>query len=413
MTYKIHRGDVIDQLAKMTEKSVHCVVTSPPYWGLRDYQVDGQIGLEATPKLFIDKMVGVFRVVKRVLRDDGTCFINLGDVYAHNGPCGGGSPVGDSKMRETDASKQRAMGYRVPQGLKPKDLCGIPWRVALALQADGWYLRQDIIWHKPNPMPESCTDRCTKSHEYLFLLTKKPRYYYDAQAIREPAAYAGQPRGGSTKRYEQNNAGMDNREYATRNKRSVWTINPQGFKGAHFATFPENLVEPCVLAGTSAKGCCPECGSPWERVTETYNTGATQKKADGWDTAPGAHGSIHRDGRSCGDWGQPVMGNKTIVWQPSCGCMEPVKYTDGEYSRDLVEPEPIPCTVLDPFSGSGTTILVANRHGRDAVGIELNQKYIKLAHRRISKGLNPTTYRDESRDHDSELFTTVGNTNHE
>ena len=169
----------------LADSSVQCVVTSPPYWGLRDYGVEGQLGLEATPDAFVANMVAVFAEVRRVLRDDGTCFMNLGDSYAHNGACGGGSPDGPRKPRETDKAKQEQMIYKVPDGLKPKDLIGIPWRTALALQADGWYLRSDIIWAKPNPMPESVTDRPTKSHEYVFLLTKSERYYWDSEAVRE------------------------------------------------------------------------------------------------------------------------------------------------------------------------------------------------------------------------------------
>lgn len=166
MKAKILQGDVLEVLRTLDAESVQCCVTSPPYWGLRDYGVEGQLGIEATPEEFVLNLVEVFREVRRVLRKDGTCWVNLGDVYAHSGVCGGSSPCGPNKARETDARKQ------IPAGLKPKDLCGTPWRVALALQADGWWLRQDIIWYKPNPIPESVTDRCTKSHEYLFLLSK-------------------------------------------------------------------------------------------------------------------------------------------------------------------------------------------------------------------------------------------------
>jgi DNA modification methylase len=243
---------VLEELSKLPSKSVQCCVTSPPYWGLRDYGVAGQLGLEETPELFVAKMSEIFAEVKRVLRDDGTLWLNLGDSYAgHNAP----------GFREGNEVKNKnGVGY--VEGLKPKDLVGIPWRVAFALQADGWYLRSDIIWHKPNPMPESVTDRPTKSHEYIFLLSKSERYYYDVDAIREPAQDRPQPLPES-KTIRPNDTGWHDNRYAPgptgfghgpngRNKRTVWTITPQPYRGAHFATFPEKLVEPCILAGSKA-----------------------------------------------------------------------------------------------------------------------------------------------------------------
>jgi site-specific DNA-methyltransferase (cytosine-N4-specific) len=213
---KILVGDVRQQLASIADGSVQCCVTSPPYWGLRDYGVDGQIGLEQTPEAYVAEMVGVFREVWRVMADDGVLWLNLGDSYNGSGGAGGDYGVGGLKE-----GQPKYPGRKV-ETLKPKDLVGIPWRVAFALQADGWWLRQDIIWAKPNPMPESVADRCTKAHEYLFMLTKSARYYFDNVAIAEP----------------------------TRNKRSVWTITTKPFKGAHFAVMPEALVEPCVLASS-------------------------------------------------------------------------------------------------------------------------------------------------------------------
>lgn len=213
-------GDALTHLRSLPDASVHCCVTSPPYYGLRDYGKAGQIGLEETPGAYVAKLVEVFREVQRVLRDDGTLWLNLGDSY--NGTA--------------------------------KQLLGIPWRVAFALQGDGWLLRQDIIWHKPNPMPESVKDRCTKAHEYIFLMAKSKRYYFDQESIKEPAVYAGVPRGGSKNRYEQNNAGMDNKLYDTRNKRSVWSVLPKTYKGAHFAIFPEELIVPCIKAGCPSDG---------------------------------------------------------------------------------------------------------------------------------------------------------------
>lgn len=246
-------------------KSVHTVVTSPPYFGLRDYGCDGQIGLEPTPDEFVAALVEVFREVRRVLRDDGTVWLNLGDSYATTG----GSRNGHNRKsglqggQDTQAAGQMA---RRSSGANAKQLLGIPWRVAFALQADGWYLRQDIIWHKPNPMPESVTDRCTKAHEYVFLLSKSPKYYFDSEAIKEPAVNAGKRVALGEKSFakrQADGAGIKPSGNALaehydvpdmRNRRSVWTVTTKPFKGAHFATFPPDLIEPCVLAG------CPEGG---------------------------------------------------------------------------------------------------------------------------------------------------------
>ena len=326
-TQRIIQGDCIEGMRTLPDASVHCCVTSPPYWGLRDYGHAGQIGLESTPEAYVARMVEVFREVRRVLRDDGTCWVNLGDSYAGGGKGGGGSF--DSE-RPGWSSRGRMDGH----GLKPKDLVGIPWRVAFALQADGWWLRQDIIWHKPNPMPESVRDRCTKAHEYVFLMTKSERYFYDAEAVSEPVAVSSTARlsqptlpmqAGSDRVPGKTNGPMkavgprfggnkfgdsDDPKHATksgnvyqipdangrRNRRSVWTVTTKPYNGAHFATMPPDLVEPCILAG------CPEGG-----------------------------------------------------------------------------------TVLDPFAGSGTTLAVAAELGRNAVGCELNPEYIELANQRIAK----------------------------
>ena len=244
-------------------KSVHTVVTSPPYFGLRDYGCDGQIGLEPTPDEFVAALVEVFREVRRVLRDDGTVWLNLGDSYARNPAKGGsGSPNGRNVAQ---------MGYAGGGGptLADKQLIGIPWRVAFALQADGWYLRQDIIWHKPNPMPESVTDRCTKAHEYVFLLSKSPKYYFDSEAIREDAVKGAAGSKFNTGKTATHQAGRSSDaarvEDGKRNRRSVWTVTTKPFKGAHFATFPPDLIEPCVLAG------CPEGGLVYDPVWRLWN----------------------------------------------------------------------------------------------------------------------------------------------
>ncbi len=378
MSVRILVGDVREKLAELPDASVHCVVTSPPYFGLRDYGMAGQIGLEETPAAFVAAMVGVFREVRRVLRDDGTCWLNLGDSYA--GSWGGqGHRVTDSDDASWHGSQiknhpKRASGtgsIRQP-GLKPKDLIGIPWRVAFALQADGWYLRQDIIWHKPNPMPESVTDRCTKAHEYLFLLSKSARYHYDAEAIAEPHGGTERPnfdgKSGILPKgsYEQKDRCGNSGD--TRNRRSVWTVATQPFSEAHFATFPPDLIEPCIKAGCP-KDCCAKCGAPHERQVER---GPSHYELMG--KLPGTT----RNDSAPGSWGQTRTANGTVPslraasvkqlgCSPSCSC-------DAGLARGVC---------LDPFGGAGTTGLVADRLGRDAILIELNPAYAAMAQARI------------------------------
>lgn len=302
MSVNIVIGDALEQLRVMPDESVHCIVTSPPYYGLRDYGIAGQIGLEPTPSEYVARLAAVFAEARRVLRDDGTLWLNLGDSYAMS--TRGSSGKGEKQV----TNKGTLLADRssaIPLGLKAKDLLGIPWRVAFALQADGWYLRQDIIWAKPNPMPESVTDRCTKAHEYVFLLSKSARYYFDNEAVKEQAV-SDHPSGNGFKRgarlsYQNADGtarGNDEQWHdvgGKRNRRSVWTVTPKPYKGAHFAVFPPDLIEPCIMAGS------------------------------------------------------PVGG-----------------------------------TVLDPFGGSGTTGLVAERHGRNAILIELNPQYAELARQRLA-----------------------------
>lgn len=346
--YELLQGHVLDRLREMPNESVHCVVTSPPYWGLRDYGVNGQIGLEKTPQEFIAKLTEVFREVRRVLRSDGTCWVNMGDSYVASRT---GSVDQSSSRLGGGKDNQIAAGLRpdkIVEGLPAKNLCGMPWRLAFALQEDGWWLRQDIIWSKPNPMPESVTDRCTKAHEYIFLLSKSATYFYDQDAIREPANGCNgsvfedgknlvvHPNTGKNRAHSRGSGVNPKAKMATvkgwatgatdhsaiahnsrtahpkskqnpsfsaavkdlmetRNKRSVWEIGTEAFPEAHFATFPTKLVEPCILAGS------------------------------------------------------PVGG-----------------------------------VVLDPFNGSGTTGVVALRLGRDYLGIELNPEYVAMAERRLS-----------------------------
>lgn len=397
MSIRIIQADVMAGLAAIEDQSVQCCVTSPPYWGLRDYGVDGQIGLEKTPEEYVNKMVEVFGEVRRVLRDDGTLWLNIGDCYfgSNNTDKGGNENFG-SKAGISNASQIKE-NYR---GLNPKNLIGIPWRVAFALQADGWYLRSDIIWHKPNPMPSSVTDRPTSCHEHIFLLTKKAKYFYDGEAIREPASDSyikdKRPKGVLTERVNKNSKyhalggqyrkqdhtgnptytgfnerwlesgrgqkpsynnsvqhGQNSLEI-TRNKRDVWTITTQARPECHFATFPDALVEPCILAGTSERGCCPECGAPYNRIIEV--TGGTIGKS--WhphanDAATGQIAGMSMEGYK----------RESKGWQPSCTC------NAGD---------PVPCVVLDPFGGSGTVAKVARALLRDSVLIEINPVYVEI-----------------------------------
>jgi DNA modification methylase len=385
MNYQLLIGDNREVLRTLPAQSVHCVVTSPPYWGLRDYGAEGQLGLEETPEEYVANMVDVFREVWRVLRDDGVLWLNLGDSY--NGSGGAGGDYGAGGLKE---GQPRYPGRNV-NNLKPKDLVGIPWRVAFALQADGWYLRSDVIWHKPNPMPESVTDRPTKAHEYIFLLTKSARYFYDADAVAEKSVDTwsfGQQRrvqrvlagGGAL------SGGMGDGVSGgtTRNRRSVWTIATQPYSGAHFATFSPKLIEPCVLAGTSARGCCPTCGAPWERIIE--RTGHVNKRE-------AAHAPNNCQTKTDSTGWAPLT-KATNEWQPTCTC--PLA-------------EPVSCTVLDPFNGAGTTGVVAGTHGRDYIGIELNPDYLAMADKRIGDvyrvgNLEWLTVTDNSTHEDLPLF---------
>jgi DNA modification methylase len=415
VTVRFLQGDCRDVLKTLPDQSVHCVVTSPPYWGLRDYGVDGQIGLESSLEEFLSTMIEVFREVRRVLRDDGTCWVNLGDSY--NGQ-GARSP----NIRDDGSLSFRAGGRAISVGtLKPKDLCGVPWRVAFALQADGWYLRQDIIWAKPNPMPESIYDRCTKAHEYIFLLSKSARYFYDAAAISETAsdnthARTGKikmpdnwatgpgahgaflphgrnegktivrapgvtpksaPEGSLIKAKESWHASTTE-VLGTRNKRSVWTVSTAPFAEAHFATFPPALIEPCIKAGTSEGGCCAKCAAPFSRIIERGEPDRAHQIACGGDPETGGYeGKATKDYAAGGAQDASatkarilagMVEKKTIGFEPTCRC-------DAG--------PPIPCTVLDPFGGAGTTGLVSDRLQRSAILIELNPEYLAIAKRRI------------------------------
>jgi DNA modification methylase len=359
--YRLLVGDVLVMLRDLPDESVNCVVTSPPYWGLRDYGVKGQIGLEKTPQEFISKLVSVFREVRRVLRRDGTCWVNMGDSYSAQP----NQRVQKGEGRDDVAGWKQAtnngscgVGSRSVPGLKAKDLVGMPWRLAFALQDDGWWLRQDIIWSKPNPMPESVTDRCTKAHEYLFLLTKSAKYYYDADAIKEPCG---------------------------------------GWNGSEFQDGKNLITHPNV--GKKRK----------------------TKMPDGWDTGTGGHGSFHRNGREKGEtrevgehlaasdaeldrgtatarfgrgagWrddpaNSPETRNKRSVWTISTQPFNEAHF--ATFPMKLVEPCiragcPAGGVVLDLFNGSGTTGLVALAERCSYIGIELNPEYAAMAERRLA-----------------------------
>jgi len=386
--HSLYCGDVLDVLAALSEQSVHCVVTSPPYWALRDYGVAGQIGLENTPEQYVAKMVEVFRGVWRVLRDEGTLWLNLGDSYSSSGSGSGdgGRSTGLEGGLKTQAAARHGHKRRIPEYLKPKDLCGIPWRVAFALHADGWYLRSDIIWSKPNPMPESITDRPTKAHEYLFLLSKQPRYFYDAEAIREPVKpSSGKIRCPNYSHHAGVRLGAPTIQYGRivgANKRSVWTVPSHPFPQAHFATFPPALIEPCILAGTSDEGCCPECGAPWVRAVEKRRV----RTRPGDNTKIAGTSELEHGNR---DPGRHITATTTTGWQPGCNCSRDTTYGCGAGPGDegrVYKPfKPIPCTVLDPFIGSGTTSVVAQANGRRSIGIDLNSKYLDMAVPRLTQ----------------------------
>jgi len=402
------------QLARDGVKVQMCV-TSPPYFGLRDYgtsswaggdvdcthsismptkwndpkrgtsvlrpevshrggdashchlcgakRVDLQIGLEETPEQYIEAMVDVFRCVRDVLADDGVIWVNIGDSYAaryrQSGAEHAGALTRSSKGVLTDIVRDR------PVGLKEKDLIGIPWMLAFALRADGWYLRQDIIWHKPNPMPESVQDRCTKAHEYIFLLSKSQKYFYDNEAIKEPAHTTDESNRDRDASRLNNTpdrtrmAGLQTNHYEMKNKRSVWTVNTKPYSGAHFAVFPEELIEPCILAGTSQRGHCPKCNVRWSRQIE--HTNMVLNKTDR---------NTNR-GTRIGTSGTMISAAKNITtgWKSNCNCGI----------------DPVQDVVLDPFMGSGTTAQVAQQLGRQYLGCELNENYKALQDKRVAQ----------------------------
>ena len=406
-TFRVRCGSALEVLRRMPEASVHCCVTSPPYWSLRDYGVEpttwpdawvGCLGLEPTPALYVEHLLSVFDEVRRVLRSDGTLWLNLGDCYAASGSGSGldaskqvsdssGPRIGSRSSFRRDRAPRGDVAHKAAPGLKPKDLVGIPWMVAFALRdRGGWYLRSDVIWHKTNPMPESITDRPTKSHEYVFLLSKSEDYFYDAHAIRE--GDSGQSAGNATRKFRGDHGGNKNLKNAHqgfgvpwkagggRNRRSVWTIPTAPFKGAHFATFPPRLVEPCILAGTSEHGCCSACGAPFERIVEKGRELIEQKLIGGANADGTYHGKAKKLYASTGAQDPSAVKARilegmrervTVGWKPTC-----------RHTLRTIDP----CVVLDPFSGSGTTGMVARKLGRSFEGIDLNPEYVEMSNRR-------------------------------
>lgn len=456
---KIICGDWKEAARQLAPASIDCIITSPPYYGLRDYgtatwkggdadcdhverrirtgdglaqlseayrggghkaaevpviqfrgecgkcgavSVDQQIGQEETPEAYISSLVEGFRILRTALKDTGTLWVNIGDSYASSGKVRTNEQATrKSGLKGGFASQIAAKNQPAKRGrgLKDKDLIGIPWMLAFALRADGWYLRQDIIWHKPNPMPESVTDRCTKSHEYIFLFSKSSQYYYDAEAIKEDTAeyeflrrQKEKAKGLTGKQQLKSNgfemgqtpqsengavrdkaAKIDPALSGKRNKRSVWTVTTKPFADAHFACYPHELIDPCILAGTSEKGNCPKCGGPWSRILEPVlnvgHTGDTESQYQEGTTA----NRLTMLRQAAREQGTEYTGEKkTIGWQPSCECGIS---------------ETVPAIVYDPFTGSGTTASAAKSLGRAYMGSELNPEYIKIINKRLHKEL--------------------------
>jgi|SRR6516164_3875773 DNA modification methylase len=379
MTTRILIGHVLDKLRELPDESVHCVVTSPPYYGLRSYGTEpqvwpdgwsGDLGLEPTLDLYLDHMVEIMREVRRVMRKDATCWLNIGDSYAGSSGSGGHNPKQDRNAGSFHNGKRGTAA-----GIKPKDLMLIPWRLAIRLQEDGWYVRSAICWTKKSPMPESCTDRPTSAWEPVLLLTKAAKYFYDAEAVREESETDNREYFRGAGSYTNGNSFNNSADKPAsgrghvagtgkRNLRNVWHLGPEPFAEAHFATFPTEIPRICIKAGTSEKGVCGACGAPVCRVVrkDFVSTRGNSVKA-----GPSGKGLQTTVGWR-GDEGCGVTETETIGWQASCSCDAGA---------------PVPGVVLDPFFGAGTTGLVADQLQRDCIGIELNPEYAAMAERRI------------------------------
>lgn len=380
-TTKVYFTDVMSGIDNLEDQSINMIVTSPPYFGLRSYLEDEhenkglELGTEKNPKDYVENLVSVFRALWSKLRNDGTLWLNISDTYAANRTYQVDSTKGGPKH---SPSQGKSGGMEVPMGLKSKDLIGIPWRVAFALQDDGWYLRSDIIWQKPNCMPSSVKDRPTSSHEYIFLLSKKPKYYYDADAIREPAINDYETylsKRGKNGKYENNNQGAnhlsrDSFNPLGRNKRDVWNIPTKPYKGSHVATFPTALIEPCIKAGTSEIGNCPDCGLSAKRITkkgepiQQHWAPETQSKIFKAQNHSQSKSSVFTSGY--------ITPTETTGWEFTCNCNTSIE-------------DAIPATVLDPFIGSGTTAQVAESLGRKCVGFEIDENCKSLIKERLEK----------------------------
>lgn len=417
MSETIIEGCVLDVLPLMEAASLHMCATSPPFFGLRNYEIvpsnwpavrytpmaglpkveveawTGCLGHESDPLAYVGHLVTVFRLVRRVLRDDATLWLNLGDSF-----CGGGGYSPGSPSNSSEAKKARGTGNRAAanitgsikpgNGLKTKDLIGFPWRVAFALQADGWWLRSEIIWAKGlsfcesyagSVMPESVTDRPTRSHEQVFLLTKKAKYFYDYEAVKEKAQYTGTQQSQGSEEFNgktRNQTRPDGRSLASfravvekRNLRSVWTINPEPQKKrpgtSHYASWPSALVAPMIRAGTSEHGVCPACLAPWERVVEKVKGEVASSKGSSFSNGKTAEHQLGRASKQ-----ERTAATKTIGWRPTCDC---------EAGK------PVPATVLDIFAGTGTTAAVARRLGRHAILIDRSGEYVVMQRERLAQ----------------------------
>ena len=426
MGTKILTGNNMEKLREIESERIDCVVSSPPYFGLRDYgtgtweggdsncphkrltkiskdtatghagmyeqghvvgdaiykqicpecgakRVDDQFGLEETLEEYIEKTVLLFEELRRVLKPQGTVWWNLGDSYASKSSAWGGRGK-NSILNNTGLKDKQRRNTIVPEGLKAKDLMMIPARVAIALSENGWYLRSEIIWHKPNPMPESVKDRPTSAHEKIYLFSKNKKYYYDADAIREKAKTKPTVRNKSAEGYQADYAkgkrfSEGERTYGNgyANKRNVWTVTTKPFKGAHFAVFPTDLIEPCIKAGSSEHGCCSECGNPYERNTKVVSVPQRTTRDNMVGVIPGRDKTSRMNSKEMESLVREERG-----WIATCKC-----------NADVVK-----SVVLDPFGGSGATGFVANNLGRDAILIELNEEYVGIAKKRIG-GDNP------------------------
>jgi site-specific DNA-methyltransferase (cytosine-N4-specific) len=344
----VYCGDALAVLATLPDNSVHCCVTSPPYFNLRNYDMPNQIGIEASVPEYVDKLVSVFTEIRRVLHSSGTLWLNLGDSYNGSGKNSGCNHATDKQASNPGSLTGIPLNL---SGFKPKDMLMIPARVAIALCDSGWYLRSKITWIKASAMTESVRDRPTNSTEDIFLLSKSRSYFYDTEAVKEKAAVEG----------------------TYRNMRNHWTLNTEPFVGSHFATFPTEIPRKAILAGTSARGCCVHCLAPYERIISRQRILRRDLPPNDPRYRPNSYRGNYADINGKGDAGYSQT--STLGWQPTCTCVE-------HSTRNDIQP----CVVLDPFAGSGTTLLVAKQLNRRGVGIELNPEYYAIIKHVVKSG---------------------------